>query len=47
MIVLGLMAVAGVALGWAVSRCTLGRAVAIGMRCVGEATHADRSQAVR
>ena len=46
MIVLGLMAGAGVALGWAVSRCTLGRAVAIGMRCV-EATHADRSQAVR
>ena len=47
MIVLGLMAATGVALGWAVSRCPLGRAVAIGMRCVGEATHADRSQAVR
>jgi hypothetical protein len=47
MIVLGLMAGAGVALGWAVSRCTLGRAVAIGKRSVGEATQADRSQAVR
>ena len=47
MIVLGLMAGAGVALGWAVSRCTLGRAVVIGLRWVGEAAHADRSQEAR
>jgi hypothetical protein len=42
MIMLGLVASVGVALGWAVSRCPLGRAFAIGMRCIQDAAHADQ-----
>jgi hypothetical protein len=41
MIVIGIFAIATLGLATAAARCPLGRAVAVGMRCVSEATHAD------
>jgi hypothetical protein len=32
---------AAVGLAWAAARCPLGRALAVGMRCLGDTPHAD------
>lgn len=41
MVIFGILATATATLAWAAARCPLGRALAVGMRCLEDSTHAD------